>query len=80
MKPTERRQQTDSRTRLTPRAKRIYVVRWIGAGRGDVKHRHFTRHHDAQRYAAKLRGYGKDPAIYTAPLGDWTKVPIRSTW
>ncbi|MDP9820406.1 hypothetical protein [Nocardioides massiliensis] len=51
--------------RLTPRDGKLYTVRWIRQGnRPDVRHKHFTRGHDAHQYADKLRRFGKDAEVY----------------
>lgn len=52
--------------RLRPTTRSVFVVRWIRTDGRDVKHRYFSRRHDAETYAAKLRSYGKDPAVFRA--------------
>lgn len=56
---------------LRPRDGALYVVRWVkGAGR-EVTHRYFRRPYDAEAFAAKMRRYGKKPAVYyTASVWD----------
>lgn len=56
--------------RLTPRATELFVVRWIREDGRDVKHKHFTRSADAERFHDRLREAGKDVAIYSTAT-DW---------
>lgn len=57
---------TTTDPRLQPRNGQLYIVRWIREGaRADVKHRHFTREHDARQFLDKLHKFGKTAAIFT---------------
>lgn len=60
--------------RLTPRTAELFAVRWIREDGRDVKHRLFTRHHNAVAYAKKIAGYGKAAEVFRAPVGDWARV------
>ncbi|MBB4935674.1 hypothetical protein F4561_006583 [Lipingzhangella halophila] len=59
-------------TNLKPPDGALYVVRWQ-SDKGDIKHRYFRRHHDAQRYADKLQSYGKTPGVYQSETA-WRRV------
>lgn len=64
--------------RLTPRSDRVYVVRWVRVqARPDVGVRYFTRQHDAERFAAKLRRYGRHPVVFGAPV-TWQPISLDS--
>jgi hypothetical protein len=59
--------------RLWPRARRLFAVRWISATGQLVRHRYFTRRRDAEAWAARLRGYGKDVQAFETTTR-WTEV------
>lgn len=62
--------------RLTPRNGTLYIVRWIRDDGRDVKHKYFTRRHDAEQFANKLVDHGKDTddvAIFTTTT-TWEEV------
>lgn len=62
--------------RRTPRSDRVYVVRWVRVQRRpDVGVRYFTRQHDAERFAAKLRRYGRRPAVFGSPV-TWQPISL----
>lgn len=59
--------------RLAPTSTQLYVVRWIRDDGRDVKHKHFTREHDARAFLDKLHGYGKEAALFATPA-KWRAV------
>lgn len=50
-----------------PTAPRRPLVREDGR---DVRHKHFTREHDARTFLKRLQDYGKDAALFTTST-DW---------
>lgn len=61
----------DQAVRLKPRARRLWVVRWIEAGGRNVKHRYYAREHDADRFLASLHAGGWTADIYLTRC-EWT--------
>lgn len=56
--------------RLTPTSPQLYVVRWLREDGRDVKHKHFTREHDARAFLHRLQAFGKEAALFTTRT-DW---------
>lgn len=59
--------------RLTPTSPQLYIVRWIRDDGRDVKHKHFTREHDARAFLAKLHRFEKTAALFTTRT-DWQPI------
>lgn len=57
----------------TPKNGTLYVVRWVRLDGRVIKHRHFTRQHDAQQFLDKVRAAGRQAAMYRSRT-DWEQV------
>ncbi len=50
--------------RLRPRSRRLWLVRWVEVSGRNVRHRYYTRHHDASRFLDTLQDHGRDAELY----------------